>query len=91
MLQTPTWVIDALDTDLRLRVTADSSDAQTFIGIGPAADVDAYLAGVAHDEITGLTNGAPVYRTSAGASESCTTSRADLLDRNDIRGPEHNS
>ncbi|MEO6956793.1 MAG: DUF4389 domain-containing protein [Antricoccus sp.] len=67
-LKTSTWLIDALDTDLRLRVTAASGDAQTFIGIGPAADVDAYLRGVAHDEIVGLTNGMPVYRASTGNS-----------------------
>jgi hypothetical protein len=62
-------LIDALDTDLRLRVTAPGSDSQIFVGIGPTAAVDAYLDGVAHDEITGLVNGGtPVYRTSAGSS-----------------------
>ena len=59
-VQTSTWLFDTLDTDLRLRATPTSSDAQTFIGIGPAADVDAYLSGVAHDEVVGLTDGTPV-------------------------------
>jgi hypothetical protein len=67
-LQTTTYLIDALNTDLRLRVTPISSDAQTFIGIGPATDVDAYLNGVAHDDIIGLTNGTPVYRTTTGGT-----------------------
>ncbi len=68
-LETSTWLIDALDTDLRLQVTEPGSDSQVFVGIGPAAAVDAYLGSVAHDEITGLVNGkAPVYRTSAGSA-----------------------
>jgi hypothetical protein len=68
-LETSTWLIDALDTDLRLQVTEPGSDSQVFVGIGPAAAVDAYLGGVAHDEITGLVNGnTPVYRTSAGSA-----------------------
>ena len=68
-LQTPGWVLDRLDTDLRLRVTAPYSDAQIFVGIGPASDVDAYLTGVAHDEIVGLADGGtPTYRAAAGAT-----------------------
>ncbi|MGS0688061.1 hypothetical protein ACVBEQ_23375 [Nakamurella sp. GG22] len=65
-LQKSTWVIDTLDTDVRLRATAVSGDVGTFLGIGPAADVDAYLSGVGHAEIIGLTKGTPVYRTSEG-------------------------
>lgn len=62
-LPTPTWWINTLDTDLRLRVIAPTSDSQIFVGIGPAAQVDTYLNGVAHDSITGIVNGGtPVYR-----------------------------
>ncbi len=68
-MQTPAWLINALDTDLRLQVTAPSSDTQTFVGIGPAADVNAYLRGVAHDEITRLADGGTaVYSTSPGTA-----------------------
>lgn len=67
-VQSPAWLIDALHTDIRLRVTAPASDPPVFVGIGPATDVDAYLAGVANDQITGLSNGAPVYTTEPGAS-----------------------
>ena len=68
-LQTSAWVIDRLDTDLRLRVTAPGSDTQTFVGIGPAAAVNTYLGTVAHDEITGLADGgAALYRPTTGAA-----------------------
>ena len=36
---------------IRLRVASGNSDRPVFIGIGRAADVDAYLASVAHDVI----------------------------------------
>ncbi|MGI8418166.1 MAG: DUF4389 domain-containing protein [Nakamurella sp.] len=64
-LQPSTWLIHALDTDLRLQVTVPSN-SQVFVGIGPAADVDAYLGGIAHEEITGLANGSAVFRSHAG-------------------------
>jgi hypothetical protein len=68
-LRTSAWLIDALDTDLRLRVTAPGGDTHMFVGIGPAVAVDAYLADVSHDEITGVTDGTtPVYRTRAGSA-----------------------
>ena len=59
-------LLDALDTDVSLEVAGPDSDAQTFIGIGPTASVDAYLGGVAHDEIVGFTERAPIYHASAG-------------------------
>jgi hypothetical protein len=37
-----------------LRVTAKVSGADTFVGVAPAARVNAYLAGVAHSEVTGV-------------------------------------
>lgn len=40
-----------LDT-VRIRVTPASPGAQLFVGIGPAADVDRYLAGVGHTHIS---------------------------------------
>ncbi len=61
----PDWVIDVLDLDLR--VTAGSvDDGELFVGIGPSADVTAYLDGVARDEITDLDGGAPEYRRTSG-------------------------
>jgi hypothetical protein len=68
-------LLDVLDTDVRLEVSGPDSDAQTFIGIGPTASVDAYLGGVARDEIVGFADRAPVFHTSVGtvtAAESPT-------------------
>jgi hypothetical protein len=60
---------DTLDTDIRLRVTPTDSDTSTFIGVGPAAEVHAYLTGVAHDEITGITTGSqPTYDHTGGTT-----------------------
>lgn len=50
----PDWVLDALDADVRLRAT-NSSERSLFIGIGRQADVDAYMAGLARDEVVELT------------------------------------
>ena len=45
----------ALDTFLgTVRIRSDSDERDVFVGIGPAADVDAYLDGVDHDEVTDL-------------------------------------
>ena len=48
----PNWAINALDAEVRLRVTGSSASDEMFVGIGPEQDVDAYLFGVAHDEIS---------------------------------------
>ncbi len=66
----PDWIIDALDADVRLRVTNADSTTDVFVGIARRADVDAYLTGIAHDEVADLTNGLEaVYRTRSGRNE----------------------
>ncbi len=52
----PNWVLDALDTDVRLRVTGANATDELFIGIAREADLDRYLAGVAHDELVEVNN-----------------------------------
>ncbi len=47
----PDWVLDALDADVRLRVTGANATDELFIGIAREADLDRYLSGVAHDEL----------------------------------------
>ncbi len=44
------------DRDLAtVRITADNtSDGELFVGIGPETDVEAYLSGVPHDEVTNV-------------------------------------
>ncbi len=62
------WVTDALDADIRLRITP-STDAAVFLGVGPAADVDAYLAGSPYEEVTGVAGGAAIYRSTSGTGQ----------------------
>ena len=42
-LRSPGWLLEALRTDIRLRVRPVAGDRPVFIGIDQAADVDAYL------------------------------------------------
>ena len=65
-LQRSAWLTEALDADIRLRVTPTSSDSSVFLGVAPAADVAAYLAEVRSDEVTGVVNGAAVFHSSPG-------------------------
>jgi len=43
--------------DVRIRVTPESQASAVFVGIGPSADVDRYLAGVNHTVISDLWTG----------------------------------
>ncbi len=67
---TPDWIIDALDTDVRLRVTAIDGDRPIFVGVAPETDLDNYLAGVAHDEIREIGDDlTAVYRSRSGGEQ----------------------
>ncbi len=67
---TPSWLVDALDADVRLRVTNADSDREIFVGIGAESDVDAYLTGTAHDEVIDVDDDrGPVYRTRSGGDD----------------------
>ncbi|RPJ81060.1 MAG: hypothetical protein EHM13_11055, partial [Acidobacteria bacterium] len=50
------------DLDVRLRATALDSEQEIFIGIARQADLDRYLADVAHDRVIRIEGRAPVYR-----------------------------
>ncbi len=66
---TPDWVIDILDTDVRLRVTGADGQRPIFVGVAPEADLDEYLSGVAHDEIFEVDDGLEaVFRSRSGAA-----------------------
>ena len=58
----PDWLIDAFDLDVRITATTLGADQAVFIGIAPQSDLDRYLADVAHDRVTRIDNGEPVYR-----------------------------
>jgi uncharacterized protein DUF4389 len=52
-----------------VRVRVSSADGSpVFVGIAPQADVDRYLSGAAHDEISDIHAGALVYRHRPGAA-----------------------
>jgi hypothetical protein len=73
----PDWLLDLIEADVRLRVTS-SAEAPVFVGIGPEVDVDAYLAGVAHDEVTGLDGNDAVLSRRAGSSAAQAPTDQDL-------------
>jgi hypothetical protein len=67
-VQSPPWLGDALNADIRLTVTP-ATDTPVFVGIGPAADVNAYLSPTAHEQIVRLSDGGtPVTTTSPGTA-----------------------
>jgi hypothetical protein len=58
----PDWLIDAIDLDVRLRATALDPEREIFIGIARQADVNRYLADVAHDRVIRIVGRTPEYR-----------------------------
>ncbi|GIE29724.1 hypothetical protein Ait01nite_027690 [Actinoplanes italicus] len=60
------WTRQTTDLgDLRLEVTSPSG-RPVFVGVAPQSAVDAWLAGTAHDELTGFDSGTPRYDRSGG-------------------------
>jgi hypothetical protein len=59
------WALDAFLGTVRIR--SESGQREVFVGIAPAADVDAYLAGVEHDVVTALRDEPRYSRTEGGA------------------------
>ncbi|MBD3947790.1 DUF4389 domain-containing protein [Nocardioides ganghwensis] len=57
---------DAVIGDVRL--SAEGTGGEVFVGIGPAADVRTYLADVQHDTLVEVRDGDPVYRSTSGGA-----------------------
>ena len=63
----PVRLLDGLDPRVRLRVAAADGNGPLFVGIGPVADVDRYLATVAHENVVRVSgSGAPLYDSRPG-------------------------
>jgi hypothetical protein len=67
-----------------VRFTSTSNRA-LFVGLGPAADVNRYLAGTAHATVTRLGQWGTSYRTAAGGDPALAARRANVLGRVDNR------
>jgi len=64
----PDRVLDFVDFSVRIKATSIDPGSELFIGIGPEADVEAYLSGVARDEIRDVDpDGDVEYRGIAGS------------------------
>jgi hypothetical protein len=61
------WALDAFLGTVRIR---SESERPVFVGIGPAADVDRYLDGVAHDVVTDLEKEPDYSRQRGGRAPS---------------------
>ncbi len=61
------WVVDAASADVRIRA-ARADGGPVFVGIARERDLDAYLAGVAHDQIREVDGDSVSLRRAAGAS-----------------------
>ena len=72
----PSWVFDRLQVDVRVSAQPLASGKTVFLGIAPASSLSAYLGGVAHDQVVGITdpraNGqrAAVLRSTPGAARA---------------------
>jgi len=64
---TPNWLVERLATKVRLSIPGGAGPA-TFVGVAPSADVEAYLAGVARDEVTAVKGDTATYRRITGTA-----------------------
>jgi hypothetical protein len=69
------WAPDEVLGDVRIQVEADRP---IFVGIGPDADVDRYLDGVAHDELTGFDGDEPEFAAHEGRRPGSPPADQDL-------------
>ncbi len=74
---TPRWVLDALEADVRLRVTSSSPDP-IFVGVAREADLDSYLSGIAHDEIDRVDQLQAIYRSRNGTDSVAPPAQEDF-------------
>ncbi len=68
---------DAVLGNAKITATAHG-DRQVFVGIAPTAKVRAYLDGVGQARLTGIDNGDPTLRTTAGAAPATLPTQTDI-------------
>lgn len=51
----PSWVLDRLDLEVRVTAQPLESGKPIFLGIAPTSQLSAYLSGVAHEQVVGIT------------------------------------
>lgn len=74
------WVLDWLDIDVRLWADGAAESDELFVGIARTEDVEAYLAGTEHSEITGFDDRAPDYLERAGSATIDPPADLDIWD-----------
>ncbi|MGZ5398383.1 MAG: DUF4389 domain-containing protein, partial [Nocardioides sp.] len=72
-----TWVPEALLGDTRITAAAPAG-SEVFLGIGPTAQVQDYLADVPHSVLLDHRDGDPVYRTTNGTATPADPADLDL-------------
>lgn len=72
------WALDFLDLDVRLRVDGAAGTDDVFVGIARSADVEGYLDGVAHTEVTDIRDHTPISRPVPGRAEVAAPGEADF-------------
>ncbi|MFZ0157966.1 MAG: hypothetical protein WAL50_02960, partial [Kineosporiaceae bacterium] len=73
---------------LRARVTTTDPSRAAFVGIARSADVEAYLSGVEHAQVTGFENARPTYSRIAGnRPPAAPDSQSFWITRTDGAGP----
>ena len=81
----PAWVLDRLDLDLRVTARSLTPGAELFVGVAPADALTAYLDGVAHDQVVGISeprsgvSRAAVLRRTPGEATVAAPTDRDLL------------
>jgi hypothetical protein len=71
------WLIDAVDATVRIRATA-GDDGALFLGIARERDLDAYLRGVAHDEVRDVHGDDVTTRRRSGGTDVGAPARQDF-------------
>jgi hypothetical protein len=66
----PGWLVELGDVTVELRLESVRSDVPIFVGVGPQVEVEEYLSGVAHEEVTGLDGHRLELRTRFGTPDA---------------------